>query len=260
MSLVLVEKKDKILEVKLNRPEIHNAFNAEVISSLIKIFSDKKNHKEHRAIILSGVGPSFCAGGDLEWMRSMIGYSKKENMKDAEALYNLFASIFNCPLPVIGKVHGNVRGGGLGLTAACDIVAAEESTLFGFSEAHLGLVPSVICPFVARKMTESSLRELMTTGKVFSARRAYDTGLVHFVGDTNSVNSYVSEIVNHIYKCGPEAIQITKGLIDYVFTNPSSKTKAKTIKVIAERRVSAEGQEGMKAFLEKRSPKWRTKI
>ncbi len=259
MSLVLIEKKDKILEITLNRPEIHNAFNADVIKILSKTFSDKKLGKEFRAVILQGNGASFCSGGDLEWMKSMIDFNMQQNMKDAQALYNLFDSIFKCPVPVIGKVHGNVRGGGLGLTAACDIVAADEETKFGFSEAHLGLVPSVICPFVARKMNESSLRELMITGLVFSARRAYDCGLVHFVGNSAGTHNYVNEIINHIHKCGPEAIQITKGLIDFVKTNPIAKTKAKTIKVIAQRRVSKEGQEGMRAFLEKRTPGWRTK-
>lgn len=257
MSLVQIENKDKILEVTLNRPEIHNAFNAEVIKILTKTFSDKKMLNNFRAVILKGNGPSFCSGGDLEWMRSMIDYSKQQNMKDAEALYNLFYSIFMCPIPVIGKLHGNVRGGGLGLTAACDIVAANDATKFGFSEAHLGLVPSVICPFVARKMNESSVRELMITGKVFTAKRAYDSGLIHFIGGSDEVDNYINEIISNIHKCGPEAIQITKSLIDFVVTNPT-KTKAKTIKVIAEKRVSKEGQEGMRAFLEKRSPNWRT--
>lgn len=258
MSLVEIKKSGKILEVTLNRPEIHNAFNAEVIKILSRTFSDKKIGKEFRAVILKGNGASFCAGGDLEWMRSMLDYKMAQNMKDAQALYNLFDSIFKCTIPVIAKVHGNVRGGGLGLTAACDIVAAVEDTKFGFSEAHLGLVPSVICPYVARKMKESSLRELMITGKVFSASRAYDTGLIQFVGDNSAVDKYIEEIIMHIHKCGPEAIQITKSLIDFVKTNPINKIKAKTVKVIAERRVSKEGQEGMKAFLEKRSPHWRT--
>jgi methylglutaconyl-CoA hydratase len=258
MSLVEIEKNGKILEVALNRPEIHNAFNADVIKILSKTFSDKKISKEFRAVVLRGNGPSFCAGGDLEWMRSLVGYSKQQNMKDAQQLYNLFDSIYRCPIPVIGRLHGNVRGGGLGLTAACDIVAAEEDTKFGFSEAHLGLVPSVICPFVSRKMNESSLRELMITGMVFSARRAYDTGLVHFVGSSANVHNYIQDIISHIHKCGPEAIQITKGLIDFVKNNNMAKTKARTIKVIAERRTSKEGQEGMRAFLEKRTPNWRT--
>lgn len=258
MSIVLTEKLDHVLHIKLNRPAIHNAFNLDVIHELTFLFSKKNLPKNLRAIVLSGEGPSFCAGGDLEWMKSMIKYTRKQNQKDAEKLYDMFDTIFQCPLPVIGKVHGNVRGGGLGLTSVCDIVAAETNTLFGFSEAHLGLVPSVICPFVGRKMTESSLRELMVTGKVFSAQRAYDSGLVHFVGDKKSSDKFIADTLSSIYKCGPEAIQITKSLIDFIFTNPMNKAKAKTSKIIAERRVSAEGQEGMHGFLEKRPPTWRT--
>lgn len=257
MSLVLVTKSGSTLNVKLNRPAIHNAFNLEVIKELTRVFAKKNLPQGVRAIVLSGEGPSFCAGGDLEWMKSMVSYTKKQNLKDAENLFEMFNTIFQCPIPVIATVHGNVRGGGLGLVAACDIVASDTNTLFGFSEAHLGLVPSVICPFVARKMNESSLRELMMTGKVFSAHRAYDAGLVNFVGDKTKIAKFVSDTISSIHKCGPEAIQITKNLIDFIKTNPPSKAKAKTAQIIAERRISDEGQEGMKAFLEKRPPTWR---
>ncbi|MDZ4660322.1 MAG: enoyl-CoA hydratase-related protein [Pseudomonadota bacterium] len=257
MSFVLTERLGHDLHVKLNRPTIHNAFNLDIIKELIFLFSKKNLPKDVRVIVLSGEGPSFCAGGDLEWMKSMVKYTNKQNLKDAEQLYEMFDTIFQCPVPVIGRVHGNVRGGGLGLASVCDIVVAESNTLFGFSEAHLGLVPSVICPFVARKMSEASLRELMVTGKIFSAQRAYDSGLVHFVGDKNNIEKFIVDTISSIHKCGPEAIQITKSLIDFIFTNPLSKAKTKTARIIAERRVSSEGQEGMRAFLEKRPPTWR---
>ncbi len=259
MSAVLVEKTGSILKVKLNRPEVHNAFNVDVIKFLTKLFKDKKTYSGTRAIVLSGEGPSFCAGGDLTWMKSMLKFTKKQNIKDAENLYDLFQAMFSCPVPLLGKVHGNIRGGGLGLTAVCDIVVAEENSQFGFSEAYLGLVPSVICAFVGRKMPESSLQELMVTGKIFSAKRAYETGLVHFVGTAAEVDSYLETTINNIHKCGPEAIGLTKKIIDYVFTQPKTKHRSMTAKVIAERRVSKEGQEGMKAFFEKRSPTWRTR-
>lgn len=256
MSTILINEKDHVLYVSLNRPEIHNAFNPEMIQELTHLFSDTKKLEKYRAIVLSGEGKSFCAGADLNWMKSMVKYNYEENVADAQKLFIMFDVMKHCPLPILGKIHGNVFGGGLGLVAICDIAIAEEKTQFCFSEARLGLVPSVISSFVQSKMQPHILRELFLTADVFSTKKAQDSGLIHYFGSVDDCQKYLEEKIHSIKKCGKLALMSTKKLLNDLEILDSKEIKKETASVIAKRRVSEEGQEGLKSFLEKRKPHW----
>ncbi len=256
MSTLIVKQEDGILSISLNRPEIHNAFNPDMILELTRLFSDQSFSVKNRAVILRGEGPSFCAGADLNWMKSMMKYNFEENLSDAQGLYTMFEVMKNCPIPVIGHVHGNVFGGGLGLVAICDIVVAEKNTKFCFSEARLGLVPSVISPFVKRKMSPQFLRETFLTAEVFSADDAKEAGLVNFVGGAGACEKFVNAKIKSIKKCGMGALISTKKLLNSLDHMSPQEIKTETTTVISRRRVSEEGQEGLRAFLEKRKPSW----
>lgn len=256
MSTIIVKEENGILNITLNRPEIHNAFNPEMISELTMLFSDQNFSMKSRAIVLNGAGASFCAGADLNWMKSMMKYNFEENVTDAQKLFTMFEVMKNCPIPVIGKIHGNVFGGGLGLVAICDIVAAEEKTKFCFSEAKLGLVPSVISTFIRRKMAPHTVRELFLTADIFDCEKALSSGLIHFSGSSSKCEKYVEDKISSIRKCGKAALISTKKLLNDLETLDPRETKAETTNVIARRRVSEEGQEGLRAFLEKRKPSW----
>jgi methylglutaconyl-CoA hydratase len=256
VSTIIVKEENGILNITLNRPEIHNAFDPEMIGELTHIFSDQNFSVKSRAVILKGAGESFCAGADLNWMKSMMKYNFEENLADAQRLFTMFDVMKNCPVPVIGKIHGNVFGGGLGLVAICDIVAAEEKTKFCFSEAKLGLVPSVISPFVRRKMAPHILRELFLTADVFTSEKAMSAGLVHFTGSNSKCDKFVEEKIGSIRKCGKGALITTKKLLNDLENIDHKDIKLETASVISRRRVSEEGQEGLKSFLEKRKPNW----
>ena len=256
MSTIIVKEENGILHITLNRPEIHNAFNPDMIAELTRVFSDQNFSIKSRAVVISGEGESFCAGADLNWMKSMMKFNFEENVADAQRLFTMFDVMKNCPVPVIGKIHGNVFGGGLGLVAICDIVAAEEKTKFCFSEAKLGLVPSVISSFVARKMAPHHVRELFLTAEIFDAEKAMTSGLVHFTGSKSKCEKYVEEKIASIKKCGKGALISTKQLLNDLENLNPQEVKAETTNVISRRRVSEEGQEGLKAFLEKRKPNW----
>ena len=243
--------------VSLNRPEVHNAFNAEMIEELTQTFLGVSQDKSIRAVVLRGEGKSFCAGGDLNWMKSMAAFSYEENIKDSQALFSMFEAAAHCPVPVIGRVHGSVFGGGLGLVAICDIVAAARDTKFCFSEAKIGLAPAVISPFVLKKIQHSRGRQMMLTAQVFDEMQALEMGLIHFSGPEEEVDDFIQSQVDFISANGPEAVCAAKHLLDFVPSHSWSDVRSETTKTIAERRVSAEGQEGMKAFFEKRKPNWK---
>lgn len=259
MSTIILKPEGKSLHIKLNRPNVHNAFNPEMIQELTGIFSDQKDLAQYKALVLRGEGESFCAGGDINWMKSMAQYSIAENLKDAEELFNMFDSIKNCPVPIIGLVHGNVFGGGLGLVATCDIVYAEENTKFCFSEAKLGLVPAVITPFVREKVSSQFMRDVMLSAEVFSVHKALELGLIHRFGDQKTMYDEILKKIEGISKCGPEAIRATKQMLNDLEGMSWSQSKTYFTKLISHRRVSPEGQEGLKAFLEKRKPNWVTR-
>lgn len=241
--------------VELNRPEVHNAFNAEMILEVTGVFRDA-NSKDIRSIVLVGAGKSFCAGADLNWMKSMAGFSIEENRADAEALYNLFEAGACLEVPLIAKIQGSVFGGGLGLVAVSDIVAAETQSQFCFSEVKLGLVPAVISPFVLKKSRKNLCQQYMITGEVFGAVEAKDLGIVNFVGTAEQTEAFVTEKVKQIQNNGPQAVRELKGLLRFQESGDREEIRRQTVAVIAERRVSPEGQEGLTSFFEKRKPRW----
>lgn len=255
MKTLLVTDKASLRTVSLNRSDVHNAFNAEMIQELTQVFKETQGI---RAVVLKGEGKSFCAGADLGWMKSMAGFSFAENVKDSEKLYEMFEAIYDCDVPVVARVHGNVFGGGVGLVAACDIVGVLPETKFCFSEAKLGLVPAVISNFVARKMRPGFVRQMMLTAQTFDGEEALDAGLVHFCGSSEEVDDFVQSQVDFILGNGPESIKATKSLLDYITSHSQRENRDESVRVISERRVSAEGQEGMKAFFEKRKPNWKS--
>ena len=260
MSFVKVSEENtgskKVVHVSLNRPEVRNAFHAEMITELTKVFSQLSSRQDIQFITLTGEGESFCAGADLQWMKSMVDYSLDENKKDSQELYEMFATMAQCAHPILAQVKGHVMGGGLGLLAVCDIVGADAETVFCFSEAKLGLVPAVISPFIVKKIGMSAAKELMLTARRFKADEARQSGLIHFSGTESEVNEFFNKTVKHLKTNGCEALHETKRLLCFL-EEGSGDVREETVRVIAERRVSDEGQEGLKSFFEKRSPSWR---
>lgn len=257
MSLVLVSEIDGVAYVKLNRPDVRNAFNPEMIAEIKKTFTDFNQRKDLRVVALTGEGKVFCAGADLNWMRAMVNYSFEQNRQDSIELFEMFEAIARCHLPIVGLAHGAVIGGALGLLACCDYVISEESAQFCFSESKLGLAPAVISAFVGRKTHLGPLKPWMVSGQIFSAAEAYRTGLVQEVVKTGEGSSVLPKRLDMFKEAGPEAVREIKKLIFDLPTLNWDQQKERTSKVIAERRVSSEGQEGLKSFLEKREPSWR---
>jgi methylglutaconyl-CoA hydratase len=243
----------------LNRPDVRNAFNEEVIAELTDWTSGvtpRIGVDGVRAVVLAGAGKFFCAGADISWMAKTAGFTEAENLRDATAAARLFALLDTLPVALIGRIQGAALGGGAGLAAVCDIVVAEEMTVFGFTEVKLGIVPAVIAPFVLAKIGQSAARQLFVTGMRFSAARAYEIDLVHAVVSAAELDSRVQQYVSEVLAAGPEAIAEAKALIRKVAESPIGRAGPLTAQTIAARRASAEGQEGLKAFLEKRKPSW----
>lgn len=255
MKHLKVEIKNQVQWVALARPEKRNAFHPEMIQELTEVFTNAGKQGE-RAMVLLGAGESFCAGGDIDWMKSMVEFSDEENRRDSEQLFDMFEAGRNCPIPLLGRVHGHAMGGGLGLLAICDIAAAEAQTSFCFSEVRIGLVPAVISSFVLEKMPAHRARELMLTGRVFNAETAVKAGLIHFQGQMKQVDSFIGETLVTILQAGPEAVKETKKLLRFLSENPRSSYREESTRVIAERRASEEGQAGLKSFLEKNPVPW----
>ena len=256
MKHLLLDIKDGVARVKLNRPEIHNAFNEELIAELTETFRQLEADDAVRLIVLSGEGKSFCAGADLSWMGKMKDYSVEENLADSLMLADMFHTINATTKPVIAAVQGAAMGGGVGLVAVCDYVLADTAAKFGLTEVRLGLVPAAISPFVIAKMGESHARATFLSGERFSAKAAMRFGLVHEV--TEELPERLDEVIAEHLKAGPQAVREAKKLIADVLAmqgNPA-KQRSHTAEVISRLRVSDEGQEGMSALLEKRKPEW----
>ncbi len=253
---LIVEKKSQVLYVTFNRPDMHNSFNPPLIKALRNIFDRDAKKSDVRAVVLAGAGASFSAGADLTWMKSMVNLSKSRNQKDALELFEMFETIASCPAPVIASVHGNVMGGGVGLAAVADITLAEFDTKFCFSEVRLGIAPAVISSFVHRKMQESYARDLMLSARIFDAQTAYQSGLVQFVGRELEMKQQLEMYLDHFKKAGFEAVRATKKLLNTLEGMTHKQAKLKTTQLIAQLRAGPEGQEGIRAFLEKRKPNW----
>lgn len=253
---ILVEEQDGLLEVTLNRPEVHNAFNDELIAEAIELF-ESIGGRDVRAVLLKGTGQNFCAGADLNWMSRMVSYTRDENIRDSSKLAKMYALINECPVPVIGRIQGAAIGGGVGLVAVCDIAIATRDAKFGLSEVKLGILPAVISPYVIGKIGESHARALFLTGERFDAERALRIGLVHHVADhPGALDDAVAAAIAQLRSSGPEAVRECKKLIRHVVSHDAIDAIPYTIDAIATRRTSAEGQGGMKAFLEKKKAPW----
>jgi methylglutaconyl-CoA hydratase len=242
--------------VTMTRPAVRNAFNAEMIARLRAVFTALGDDPDVRVIVLDGAGASFCGGADVNWMRGSLALSEQDNVRDAEAMSDMFRAIDRCPKPVIGRVHGAALGGGAGLCAVCDAVVAEDETIFGFTETKLGILPAVISPFVIAKIGVSHARRMFLSGERFEAERALTIGLVHEVVRRDALEGTVDAIARELETAGPHAVAAAKRLIRDVAASSYDDSRALTAQAIAKARTSPEGQEGLRAFLERRAAGW----
>jgi len=249
-------KEKNLAKIFLNRPEVHNAMNENLMRELISLFKELNKDDDIRIIILSGEGKSFCAGADLNWMKSMVNFSKEENIKDSNLLLDLYEAIYNCKKPVIARVNGHAFGGGIGLFAVCDVVIAISNCKFAFSEVKLGIIPAVISSYIIRRLGIANMRRLFITGERFNSDYGKEIGLIDHVVDEKKLDEIVEKYVNLILTSGPNSIEEVKILTDSYEKMDLKSFKKYTVKKIAELRISKEGQEGINAFLEKRRSKW----
>lgn len=254
---ILIEHEPGVAWVTLNRPQSHNALTPEMIVALREHFEAFAKDESIRVIVLRGAGRSFCAGADLGAMRAAAEFSFDENVADGEAIFDLMQAVANCPKAVVAAVQGAAIGGGAGLVSCSDISVAVRGTVFAFSEVRLGIVPAVISPFVTRKMSAGAVRELFLTGERFDAARAKEAGLVqHVVADMAALEAAVADRVAQLLQAAPGAQAAVKQLLREVGGLSTAEAREVTSELIARRRASSEGREGMSAFLEKRKPWW----
>ena len=251
-----VERRGAVEYLTLNRPEVRNAFNEHVIAELTAWARAAHDDHSLRAVVLGGAGKVFSAGADAAWMAKMTAYSEAENIRDARAGAEMFLAINTVPAIVIGRIHGAALGGGSGLAAVCDIVVADEGAIFGFTETKLGILPAMISPYVLQKIGASAARELFLTGMRFDAAKAKAIGLVHAVVPTAQLDDAVAAYIEESLSASPTAVARSKALIPRVLGRAPAEVIDVTAEAIAAQRVSAEGQEGLKAFLDKRTPSW----
>jgi methylglutaconyl-CoA hydratase len=248
-----------VARVWLSRPDVHNAFDATLVGDLERTFArlGREEAGSLRAVVLGGDGPSFCAGADVRWMRASLELDREANEQDAMAMVRLLDTIDHVPAPVIARVHGAAIGGAMGLCAVSDLVIAEAGTRFGFTETRLGLLPAVISPFVIAKIGESHARALFPSGRRFDATRALRIGLVHEVVEgVGALDAAVESALEDLLAAGPTAARAAKAIVREVRGLPHESTRWHTARRLAAQRVSAEGREGLRAFLERRSPDW----
>ena len=251
-----------VARVTLARPEVRNAFNAELIAALRRTFEElgAEPPETLRLVVLAGDGPVFCAGADIAWQRASLGLSLHDNEADAGRLHDMLAAIDGCPVPVVARVHGAALGGGMALCAVADIVLATSDTRFGFTETKLGILPAVIAPFVLPKIGESHARALYPGGERFGVERALAIGLVHEAFATEAaLDGRVGEVAAELLSAGPTAARAAKAVIRQLRGLSPDEARSLVVGIAARQRVSPEGQEGLTAFLEKRDPSWRLK-
>lgn len=242
--------------VTLARPDVHNAFNAQMIAELRDCFTALSQDPAVRAVILTGAGPSFCAGADLTWMRASLEWDHAQNLVDATGLADMFAAAWELPKPLIGRINGAAMGGGVGLVACCDIAVATDTARFGFSEVKLGLIPAVISQYVIPKIGMSHARALFISGERFDVAWAREIGLVHRVAAAGELDSAVGDVLKQVLSSGPDACGAAKRLVNAVWSLDQAAARRYVVEAIADARTSDEGQEGLRAFLEKRKPSW----
>lgn len=247
----------QVARVFLNRPDVRNAFNDGVIAELAQVFGELGRDEALRVIVLGGHGKAFCAGADLSWMRAMADYDWEQNRADAQALADMLWAIYSCPVPVVGRVHGDCYAGGVGLAAVCDVLVASEAAHFCLSEAKLGLLPATISPYVIRAMGEQAARRWFVTAERFSAAQAQAMGFVHELCAADALDAKVDELVAALCANGPMAVRACKRLVQDFAGQPITEAlRGETARRIADVRASDEGREGVQSFLNKRRPGW----
>lgn len=257
LQTIAVAKTGQVMEIRLFRPQVRNAFNPAMIRELTGVFETLEKDKEVRAVSLSGQGGVFCSGGDLNWMRETLAYSPAENLQDAETLYRLFETMDACRVPIVATVEGFALGGGVGLVSVSDYVIARHDTRFSLSEVRVGLIPACIGPFVLRKIGESQARALFLSGERFDAEHARRIGLVHEVAaDTDMLEAARRRVLENIRSASPQAVSAAKEFLRQLSRRPASEHGGLAARTLADIRVTPEAQEGLKAFLEKRPPAW----
>ena len=256
-TLELIRPSAHVAEVWLDRPDVRNAFNDEVIAELTAAFAQLARDAQVRVVVLSGRGKAFCAGADLNWMRAMADYSWEQNREDAQRLADMLWTLDQCPVPVVGRVQGDCYAGGMGLAAICDVLVASRNVTFCLSEARLGLLPATISPYVVRAMGPQAARRYFVTAERFSAAQAHAMGLVHELCEPEALDAKVAEIVATLVANGPAAVKACKQLVrDVAGQELTEALRAETARRIADIRASSQGKEGVQSFLGKRSPNW----
>lgn len=250
-TCIQVQRHGDVDHLILNRPEVRNAFNEGLIAEITSWARRAAVDAHLRAVVVSGAGPSFCAGADLGWMAKMASYTREDNLRDARAAADMFEAINTLPVPVIARVHGAALGGGAGLAAVADVAVADEIATFGFTEVKLGLIPAIIAPYVLAKIGQSAARELFVTGRRFGAEHAREIGLVHAVVPADQIDRTVQQYLDEIVASGRDAIAAAKALLRQIAHRSLGDATSLTTEAIAMRRVSAEAQERMRTFLRK---------
>ena len=253
---LLVERRGLVLHLQLNRPAVHNAINPELVDELTACLTAVSAGGEVRAVLLSGAGPSFCAGADLTWMRAAADLSYEENLADARKLTGMLAALNRCAVPTVARAHGVSLGAGVGLLACCDIVVAADDARFGFSEVKLGILPAVVVPYVVAKIGESHARALFASGERFDAQRAMQIGLVHHVVPVHELDAAVERILEELATSAPGAAAQARALIWRARDETADRAQDWTAELLARLRTTEEAREGVAAFLEKRKPSW----
>ncbi|MDP2370122.1 enoyl-CoA hydratase/isomerase family protein [Rhodoferax sp.] len=257
MAALQVTQQDHVLTVTLNRPDVRNAFNDEVIAEITQAFAQAVRLDDVRAVVLAALGPAFCAGADLNWMRRMADYTRAENLADAGKLAEMLRVIYACPKPTVARVQGDVFAGGMGLVAACDMAVSVDTATFCLSEVKLGLIPATISPYVIRAMGARAAHRYCLTAERFSAAEAQRIGFVHELVAADALDAKVDELVKALVSASPNAVRACKTLVQDVAGRDIDATLiARTVEGIADIRASAEGKEGVQAFLQKRKPSW----
>jgi methylglutaconyl-CoA hydratase len=260
MECIRIDIEGHVARITLNRPEVRNAFNDEVIGQLKAAFEDVGARADVRAIVLAAEGQAFCAGADLNWMRRMADYSREENLADAGELAAMLQAIYTCPKPTIARVQGDVYAGGMGLVAACDVAVSIATAQYCLSEVRLGLIPATISPYVIRAMGPRAAHRYFLTAERFDAAEAHRIGFVHELADSvEALDARVEALARHFVNASPHAVRVCKKLVqDVAEREIDAALIAATVEGIADIRAGAEGREGVQSFLQKRQPSWIT--
>lgn len=257
MAALQISQRDRVLTLTLNRPDVRNAFNDEVIAEISQAFARAAEQDEVRAVVLAAEGPAFCAGADLNWMRRMADYTRAENLDDAGKLAQMLRLIYACPKPTVARVQGDVFAGGMGLVAACDMAVSVDTATYCLSEVKLGLIPATISPYVIRAMGPRAAHRYFLTAERFSATEALRIGFVHEVVSADALDAKADELVKALVGASPNAVRACKTLVQEVADRDiDAALVARTVAGIADIRASAEGKEGVQSFLQKRKPSW----